>query len=108
MPIARLLWLPASQPGAPLVLQQVSKSGEDGNDGDSGDDDQSGDGDVDDDDGDDIITMIGICQSHLLIIAVSAEFESSLAIVSQLGVTHPRTICRAGSNNYNPRKNIFW
>ena len=64
------------------------------------------------DDGDDSfsddITMIGICQSHLLIIAVSAEFESSLAIVSQLGVTHPRTICRAGSNNYNPRKNIFW
>ena len=66
------------------------------------------DGDVDDDDGDDIITMIGKCQSHLLIIAVSTEFESSLAIVSQLGVTHPRTICRAGSNNYNPRKNIFW
>ena len=51
LPIARLLWLPASQPGTPLVLQQVSKSGEDGNDGDSGDDDQSGDGDVDDDDG---------------------------------------------------------
>ena len=51
LPIARLLWLPASQPGTPLVLQQVSKSGEDGNDGDSGDgglsgdDDQSGDGD---------------------------------------------------------------
>ena len=51
LPIARLPWLPASQPGAPLVLQQVSKSGEDGNDGDSGDgglsgdDDQSGDGD---------------------------------------------------------------
>ena len=48
LPIARLLWLPASQPGAPLVLQQVSKSGEDGNDGDSGDDN----GDSDDTGGD--------------------------------------------------------
>ena len=85
-------------------LNQVSGQ----NVADDGDDSVGGDGDVDDDDGDDIITMIGICQSHLLIIAVSAEFESSLAIVSQLGVTHPRTICRAGSNNYNPRKNIFW
>ena len=91
-------------------LNQVSGQNvdDDGGCDDDAEDGGSGDGDVDDDDGDDIITMIGICQSHLLIIAVSAEFESSLAIVSQLGLTHPRTICRAGSNNYNPKKNIIW
>ena len=77
-------------------LNQVSA--QDVDDGGCDDGGVVGDDDGDDSFGDDII-MIGICQSHLLIIAVSTEFESSLAIVSQLGVTHPRTICRAGSNN---------